>query len=142
MYNTNPYATYKNQDLETISNSELVGRLFGAAAISLKMAVMDIGEKKLDKANNDIIKAQTIVVNLKGSLDMKIELSASLNSLYEYMLRRLIEANVKKDITILNEISGILIELRDAWNEAQKAYRMSQSHDTNSITHMNKTAMF
>jgi flagellar protein FliS len=133
MYNTNPYVTYKNQDLDTNTNFELVGRLFGAAAICLKMAVMDIGEKKLDKANNDMIKAQKIVINLKNSLDMKYEISASLNSLYDYMLRRLVEANVKKDITILNEISGILIELRDAWNEALKTYKMSQVHNANVI---------
>lgn len=133
MYNTNPYAAYKNQDLETNSKSELVGRLYGAAAIALKMAVMDIGEKKLDKANNDILKAQTIVVNLKGALDMQYEVSAGLNSLYEYMLRRLVEANVKKDVVILNEIAGILIEFRDTWNEAVKKSKMSQSYQTGSI---------
>jgi flagellar protein FliS len=133
MYNVNPYAAYKNQDLETNSNAELVGRLYGSAAIALKMAVMDIGEKKLDKANNDILKAQTIVVNLKGALDMQYEVSAGLNSLYEYMLRRLVEANVKKDIVILNEIAGILIEFRDTWNEAVKKFKMSQSYQTGSI---------
>ena len=128
MYQTNPYAAYKNQDLDTNTNYELVGRLFGAAAISLKMAVMDIGEKKLDKANNDMIKAQTIVINLRKSLDMNYEISTSLGLLYDYMLRRLIEANAKKDTAILNEIAGILIELRDAWNEALKTYRISQAH--------------
>ena len=133
MYNVNPYAAYKNQDLETNSKAELVGRLYGAAAIALKMAVMDVGEKRLDKANNDIQKAQTIVVNLKGALDMQYEVSAGLNSLYEYMLRRLVEANMKKDVVILNEIAGILIEFRDTWNEAVKKFKMSQSYNTGLI---------
>jgi flagellar protein FliS len=133
MYNTNPYSAYKNQDLDTNSNFELVGRLYGAAAICLKMAVMDIGEKKLDKANNDIIKAENIVSTLNNSLDMKYEVSSGLNSLYDYMLRRLIEANVKKDIDILNQISGMLIEFRDTWNEALKRFKMSQTYHTEII---------
>ena len=123
MMNSNPYATYKQQDLETCSKDELVGKLFGAAALSLKMAVLDIGEKRLDKANSDMIKAQTIVLNLKNSLDMRYEVSNGLNMLYDYMLRRLVDANVKKDTEILNEISGILFELRDTWNEAVKKAR-------------------
>lgn len=127
MYNTNPYATYKKQDLETNSNTELVGRLFGAAAISLKTAAVDIGEKRLDKANDAIIKAQDIIASLKGSLDMHYEVSGNLDSLYAYMLRRLMESNRNKDVTILNEVSGILLELRGTWNEAMKQLRMTQT---------------
>lgn len=125
MINSNPYATYKQQDLETCGKEELVGKLLGAAALSLKMAVLSIGDKKYDKANNDMIKAQTIVVNLKNSLDKRQDVSKGLDTLYEYMLRRLVEANMKKDTEILNEISGILFELRDTWNEAMKKAKMT-----------------
>lgn len=126
MYNTNPYAVYKNQDLDTMGNNELVGRLLGAAAICVKTAILDIGEERLDKASSNLIKSQSILAALNGALDMNYEISTGLNSLYDYMLRRLAEANTKKDTEILNEIAGILVELRDAWNQAVKKFRISQ----------------
>lgn len=133
MYNTNPYAAYKNQDLDTIGNNELVGRLLGAAAICVKTAVLDIGEKRLDKASSNLIKSQSIISALKSALDMNYEVATGMNSLYDYMLKRLAEANMKKDTEILNEVAGILVQLRDAWNEAVKKFRISQGSGSSFI---------
>jgi flagellar protein FliS len=127
MYNSNPYSAYKAQDLETSSNYELVGKLFGAASLKLKKAVMGIHENKLDLANNEIIKAQIIVTTLNESLDMSFGIASQLRPLYLYMIRRMREANINKDPKILAEISAMLDQFRDTWNEALKRFKIAQA---------------
>ena len=55
-----------------------------------------------------------------NTLDMNYEISSSLNSIYDYMLRRLIDANVAKDKEILDEVLGFAKILRDTWEQAMK----------------------
>jgi flagellar secretion chaperone FliS len=125
--NMNPYERYRQQDLETSNRQELVGKLYNEASVSLKRAVHAIEQKKFEAANEHIKKSQVIVKTLEKSLDMQYDIAGQLQSLYGYMLRRMLEANLKKDTVILNEISEILIELRNAWVEAVKSSKKIQS---------------
>lgn len=127
---SNPYERYRQQDLETCNQQELVGRLFNEAALSLRRAVVSIGEKQYIEANEAIKKSEIIVKTLNSSLDMQYKISSNLRSLYLYMYRRMVEANIKKDVSILEEAAGILTELRDAWNEAiHRSRKMMRSAD-------------
>jgi flagellar secretion chaperone FliS len=125
--NMNPYELYKRQDIETCNNQELVGKLFNEASLSLKRAMRAIDSKKYDVANDNIKKGQLIVSTLNKSLDMHYEISIQLRKLYTYMLRRMFEANMKKDKTILTEISDMLSGLRDTWVEAIRRSKKMQS---------------
>jgi flagellar protein FliS len=118
MMASNPYKTYKDQDLDTSNPREIVGKLFGAASVSLRRAVLEINNKHIEKANECILKAENIIEVLDKSLDMEFPISAQMHDLYDYMIRRMIEANVKKDIGILIEIAGLISELRETWEEA------------------------
>jgi flagellar protein FliS len=130
MANLNPYSVYRDNDLETSSKYEIVGRLYGAASLRLKLACAAIEENRLDSASSDIIKAQTIVTTLNESLDMSFGISRQLRALYVYILRRLREANIKKDVKMLDHVSGMLSEFRDTWNEALKKFKMSQTYSS------------
>jgi flagellar protein FliS len=123
----NPYEQYKQQDLETSNQQEIVGKLYNEGAMSLKRAIIALADKKYDVVNENIKKAQTIVSTLNKCLDMQYEIAGQLRSLYLYMLRRLIEANVKKDKIILEEISGMFSDLRDVWSEAITRSKKLQS---------------
>ena len=125
--NMNPYEAYRKQDLETCNNQELVSKLFNEASVSLRRAVHAIDVKKYDVANDNIKKSQIIVNTLDKSLDMQYEISGQLRNLYTYMSKRMLEANMKKDSTILNEISEMLSGLRDTWTEAVKRSKRTQS---------------
>ncbi len=114
----NPYEQYKKQDLETCNQQELVGKLYNEGGMCLKLAMSALADKKYDIANDHIQKAEVIVKTLNKSLDMQYEIAGQLCSLYDYMLRRMVEGNMKKDKAILEEISGMFSELRDVWNEA------------------------
>lgn len=124
----NPYDVYKRQDLETSNKQELVAKLYNEGALSLKKAMKAIDSKRLDVANENIKKCQVITATLNASLDTKYDVAGDLRKLYTYMLRRLVEANMKKDKDILQEISGMFTELRDTWMEAVKRSKKVQSN--------------
>jgi flagellar protein FliS len=62
--------------------------------------------------------ASSIINGLCTSLDVQAggEIAANLNDLYAYMNRRLIDANVQNDVAILDEVSGLLSEIKSAWD--------------------------
>jgi len=59
----------------------------------------------------------TLVAELRGSLNLARggDLAQNLDSLYDYMTRRLLQANVQSDVAIVIEVSGLLNEIRGAW---------------------------
>lgn len=117
---TNHYEQYKTTQISTATPGQLVVMLYEGAIKFCKLAKMGIEQKNVQTANNNLIKVQNIVQELKLGLDMKAggEIAKTLDSLYEYMLRRLIEANIKKDAIIISEVQSSLEELKEAWVEA------------------------
>lgn len=59
----------------------------------------------------------SIVGELRGTLDMGAggELAENLNKLYDYMIRRLLLANVNNDVKVLTEVASLLDNIRSAW---------------------------
>ncbi|OQY10521.1 MAG: flagellar export chaperone FliS [Fusobacteriia bacterium 4572_132] len=123
MYNNNPYSKYKNTQIQTATPGQLILMLYEGAIKFCKFAKMGIEEKNLDSANRYLIKVQNIISELRISLDMKAggEISQNLNSLYDYMQSRLLQANLKKDVKILTEVQEMIEELKDAWSQAVKS---------------------
>jgi flagellar protein FliS len=66
-----------------------------------------------------ISKAITIIDNgLRAALDKQAggEIAEGLDALYGYMSARLLQANLKNDPAMLEEVHGLLSDLREAWN--------------------------
>lgn len=123
----NPYQYYKNQELDTSSHYELVGRCYGDAALSLKRAQAHLEEKNFEQANKSILKAQKILAGLDGALDMQYEIASQLHTLYAYMQKKLFKANLSGDVEALDAVAGMLGELRDTWDQAVKNYKKMQA---------------
>ncbi|MDR3644651.1 MAG: flagellar export chaperone FliS [Clostridia bacterium] len=119
----NAYSVYKEQAISTGNPREVIGKLFNASTVALRRAAIAIREKRLENANNDILHAENIVFALDHTLDMQYPVAGQLHELYNYMLKRMIEANLKKSDTILDEVAGYLSELRDTWEKAQQPGR-------------------
>ena len=73
--------------------------------------------KEIAKKGEVISQAVLIVAGLRSSLDLSAggELAANLDNIYEYTERRLLEANIKNDVTILDEVSKLLHEIKSGW---------------------------
>lgn len=115
---------YKEAYLENIvftaSPEKLTLMLYSHLVMLVGKAQAGLEEKDLNKSHNNIVKAKKIIINLENTLDRKYKIADDLLAIYEYMYRRLTEANLKKDWHILEEILSYAIELRDTWAEAVK----------------------
>lgn len=115
---------YKENSIFTATPEELALMLYNGLIKYIIQAqkAMENG-KDLVKAHNSIIRAQNILIYMQNTLDRKYDISTNLYLLYDYMCRRLIDANVKKSCEILEEVLGLARELRDTWVEAMKIVR-------------------
>jgi len=116
----NAYNQYKENSIYTASPEELTLMLYNGLVKFIMRGIDSIEKKNIQDANTNIIKAQNIVSEFMNTLDMNYEISSSLNSIYDYMLRRLIDANVAKDKDILEEVLNFAKVLRDTWEQAMK----------------------
>jgi flagellar protein FliS len=114
------YNQYKENSVYTSSPEELTSMLYNGLIRFIMQGQLFIDEQNPEKANSSIVRAQDIINYLRSTLDMRYGLSHSLALLYEYMSRRLIEANIKKDRGILEEVLGFAKDLRDTWQQAMK----------------------
>lgn len=119
----NAYQQYQQQSVNTMTPMEIILKLYGEAEKEIAKAIHFIDKGILDQANQSIIKTQSIMHTLRSSLDMKYEVSANLSALYEYFSGRLLEANLKKDRAILEELAPMIAELRATFAQINKLPR-------------------
>lgn len=114
----NPYNQYKESNVMTASPENLTLMLYNGALKFIGQAQIYIDQKNIPKAHEAIIRTQAIIQELNITLDTQYEIARQLRSLYTYILERLVDANIRKDKAILEEVAGMVKELRDAWKEA------------------------
>jgi len=124
---TNPYQKYQQQSVMTASQEELLIMLYNGCIRFIKLGMQAIEERDVPKAHINIVKAQDIILEFMSTLDMRYDVSKSLMPLYDYIYRRLVEANVGKDTGILQEVLGLVTELRDTWAEAAKLVKTQRA---------------
>jgi flagellar protein FliS len=114
------YNQYKENSINTAQPEELTLMLYNGLVKFIMKAQYAISKKDLEGAHENIIKAQNIIQEFAATLDQKYELATGLLLLYEYMNRRLVEANIHKSTEILEEVLGFAKQLRDTWEQAMK----------------------
>lgn len=120
------YNTYKQNSVTTASPGELTLMLYNGCLKFLAKAKVAIQEKNIQEKNNNLLRVQAILSELRATLNMDIAISQQILPLYEYMNRRLIEANVQNDIAIIEEIEEMTLEFRDTWKEVIRITRQQQ----------------
>ncbi len=113
----NAAAAYKDNRILTATPAELTLMLYEAAIKFGNLAVMAIEKKQMDKANLNIIKAERVITELRSTLNFDYPVAKDFERVYDYIYRRLIEANIKKDATVLEDALRYIREMRDTWKE-------------------------
>ncbi|WLR44317.1 flagellar export chaperone FliS [Bacillus carboniphilus] len=117
MFVINPYEAYKENSVSTASPGELTLMLYNGCLKFINIAKISIENNQIENKNINLQKAQKIINELTNTLNDDISISGNLASLYDYMNRRLLEANVHNDVTILEEVQGLIVDLRDTWKQ-------------------------
>ncbi|MEW6447589.1 MAG: flagellar export chaperone FliS [Bacillota bacterium] len=95
--------------------SQVLLMLYDGAIRFLAQAVEALQSRDYEGANRFIVRAQSVVSELKSALNVEYEVARSLSKLYDYFNRRLVEANERKESALLIEVQGYLKELRETW---------------------------
>ncbi|MFC6465695.1 flagellar export chaperone FliS [Marinilactibacillus sp. GCM10026970] len=109
---------YKTNQIQTASPKQLVVLLYEGAIKNIRLAELALENKDNEKINRHLIKAQDIVAELLNSLNHQggeNHIASELETLYEYLLNELLQANLKKDSEKMSGARSILSELLEAW---------------------------
>lgn len=137
MFSANVYDQYNRTKVETLTPGKLLLMLYDGALNNLDQAREAIAGKDIARAHEHIIKTQDIIMELMATLNMDYEISGSLYRLYEYMQQRLVESNIKKDPQILAEVSTMIGDLRQTWEEAIKSLGKRRVFQSNNFQVLN-----
>ena len=116
---------YQKNAVQTASPAKLTLMLYDGAVKFTNIAIEAIEAGDIEKAHNNIVKAQNIIVEFRSTLDMKYPVAKDLDVVYDYIYRRLVEANMKKDKDILVEALKHIKTMRDTWREVMKLNNVS-----------------
>ena len=112
--------TYKNSAVQTASPADLTLMLYDGAIKFCNIALVGFEKNDVEKINTNIQKAQRIIAELRATLNFKYAVAKDFDVVYEYIYRRLVEANIKKDPEILEDTMRHIREMRDTWREVMK----------------------
>jgi len=114
----NPHNAYLESRILSADRMELVCLMYQAAISEVREARRHLQEKNIRARSASITKAQNILSELTTVLDHKRggQFSANLARLYDYMMRRLTEANFKQIEEPLAEVLGLLATLKEGWD--------------------------
>ena len=120
---SNAYTQYNNSKVLTATPAELTLMLYDGAIKFCNIAIDAVEQKNVSKAHTNIVKVENIISYLRNTLDMKYAVSKEYERMYDYIQRRLVEANLKKDAEILKEVNEHMREIRIAWKEVMRINR-------------------
>lgn len=117
--NQSALQSYQVQQVMTASPAKLVAMLCDKAVACLGEAGAAIARGDVEARHNANRKAIDIIAHLWGTLDLDQggEVAANLNSLYDFMMRRLGDVDMKNDRAAATEVIGLLDPLRKAWHQ-------------------------
>ena len=128
IYNAKMLSAYKETSVKTASQGTLILMLYDEGIKKIEGAAELLSQESLpassiEKINSYILKAQEIVSELMASLNTEQggQIAANLMAIYSYFYQQLLQANIKKDLNILNDILKMMRDLRSAWQEAINA---------------------
>lgn len=123
-----PRQIYQQSAVNTSSPVQLVVMLYDGAIRNVKLGIEGIETKNIQQANACLLKSQSIINELVGSLNMQYPIANTLMMIYDYMLSKLIEANIKKNPEPAREVLEHLTSLRDAWHQIAKRGAAAPDH--------------
>jgi flagellar protein FliS len=112
------YDLYKKVNVETASQGKLIVMLFSGAVQRAERAKTMLERGKYEAVHNNLMRAQDIIGELRGALNMQAgDLASNLDRVYEYLQHLLMKANIRKEPSPIDECIQLMVQLRDTWEE-------------------------
>lgn len=118
---SNGYNVYKNNSVNYASKEQLLLMLTEGAVKFCKIARQAMVDKDVKKAHDSLVRTQDIFSELMISLDQSAgEWAVQLYRVYAFIKEKLVEANMKKNLDIIDEILPLVEDINETWKEAYK----------------------
>ncbi len=119
MYNRNKQNIYLQNQVMTATPKKLIILLYDGCIKFMNLAERAILDKKMEDAHINLIKAQNIVMELKGTLNFEdgAAIAEELDTIYGHLNTALIKANIDKDAEQVKKCCSIMQDLRASWVE-------------------------
>ncbi len=113
------YFKYQQTDVLTLSSVEIIDRLLKAMCADIERAADAMERGEIAVKGERISRAIAIAGELQASLNFEDggEIAERLNTLYDYMIRELLMANLRNDKNKLEEVKAVLMPLIEAWQQ-------------------------
>ena len=104
--------------IENASPHRLIQLLINGALAKLAQAKGHMKANSIAQKGEDISMAISIIGGLRDSLDHDKggAIATNLDNLYEYMSRKLMESNINNDVSLIDEVHGLLTEIKSSWD--------------------------
>lgn len=122
----NAAEAYRQQRILNAPPEHLTLMLYNGCLKFIDDGIEALEKKDYETSNNFFQRAQRIISEFRLTLNFDYEISHQLLPLYNYIYDRLVEGNIKSDLAQIEEAKGIVTELRDAWVQAMKNYRIDK----------------
>ena len=119
----NAATLYQGTKVNTASPAELTLMLYEGAIKFCNIALAAIENNDVSKAHTNIVKAENIITEFRSTLDFKYPVAKDFERVYDWIYRRLVEANMHKDAEVLEDATRLIREMRDTWKEVMKLNR-------------------
>lgn len=120
------HQAYKTNAVNTATPQELTLMLYNGCLKFIKQAKKSMEESNIPAKNTNIQRAQDIISELIITLDHNAPIAKEILPLYEFINRRLIDANIKNDPVILMEAYDLVEDFRNTWKEVMKQAKTVQ----------------
>ena len=121
---------YQKNSVQTASPAKLTLMLYDGAVKFCNMALEAMEEGDIEKTHNNIIKVENIIVEFRATLDMKYPVAKDFDVVYDYIYRRLVEANMNKDKEVLEEALEHIKTMRETWIEVMRLNHVNRVWNT------------
>ena len=120
IYNQNMAQQYNRNKVLTASPAELTLLLYEGAIKFCNIAAVAIEKNDMEKAHTNIVKAEMIIEEFQAKLNHNYPVAEDFDKLYKYIYGLLVDANMRKDLEILEQATNELRVMSDTWKEVMK----------------------
>lgn len=116
----NGYQQYKMQSVNTMTRGEMLLLLYDELVKRLTKAELALEKEEFDVFDVSVKRAQEIVQYLQETLNTEYSISRDLQRMYDFFLYEISRLQASRKKTVIEELRPLVIELRDAFREANK----------------------
>lgn len=114
------YQHYKEQSVATMTPGEMLNLLYDELLKRLTRAELALKKEDYALFDESIQRSVDIVTYLKNTLNFEYQISGELKRMYDFFLYEFSRVKAGRKAEIIQEVRPLIVELRDAFKEAQK----------------------